>query len=419
MIPDTSRHAHRSVSARLDALGNVAGATISAIINAFGLVLAKRDDAPTWVISAGVIAMFLPSVLAWVVPLLSRRIRLGTLVLLFRLLAGVALLPCALYPSLATFLIGCMLELTAIGLADYSYPVLMKQLYPADAHRRIFGMIYTLRALLMFTSFVALGWVLDHLTHDAAAGYRLLALVGIALSLISAAASWPSRRLRDSGGDSADDAAGASPWQNPMFRRYLLILTVFGVGNAAFQVLWPLMVAGDWLALSYSELGILQALSMLAQMAAYSWFSRFGQLRPTLRMTAPIFLVYTFPCLAALLLHHLAASHAVIFWTLVPVLLLYNAFSGIWTMYFYLLVNAMAGNASPLPYQTTQGTVVGIRGVLVPPLTALFCDHFSLTPSLLLTTGFFLAAAVIAAVSPRRFAALAADPAPAKEATPS
>lgn len=399
LSPQIDRDARRIY--RYDALGNVAGATLAAMLTAFGLVLAKRADAPDWIVFAGVAGMFTPSLLAWVMPLLRRLFPLGGILLGLRLLAGFALLPCVIRPSLGWFLFGYIGALILIVLGDYLYPSLMRILYRPEEHRTVLSIIFATRAVVMFTMFLALGAVLDQLS--AANGFRLLGCIGIALSVISAGATWRFRHLHDVPVKPEDEPRADSPWVNRMFIRYLIILTVFGVGNVGVLVLWPILAAVTF-KFSNTEVGWFTALGMLMQLAAYSWFNRHGKVPLTLRITAGPFITYALPCLtaAALLLWH--GSHAVYFWVLLPAMLLFNLGAGVWTMYFFLLVSKMAEPSSPLPYHAVQGTVVGVRGVVFAVLIGIFYQHFGMLVSLLMTAGFLLAAAVMALASPRSFA---------------
>ena len=381
---------------RYDALGNVAGATIAAIVSTFGLVLAKRADAPIWLISFGVAGMFVPSLLAWLVPCCCRRLPVGAVILCFRLLAGLTMLPAIISPSLETFLLGYILALICIGLADYTYPALLQRLYQPEEQRVCFSFTFALRATLMLLMFLALGPILD--TLSAQHGFRLLGVVCIALAALSAGATWRFRGVRENEAAAQCDMPAASPWANPMFVRYLVILTVFGIGNAAFNVLWPIMAVNPF-GLSNAQVGLLQSLSMLSQLAAYSWFNRFGKLPRSLQSTAAIFLFYALPCVVAVGLLHSDWSQAAKYWTLLVSMVLFNFAAGIWAMYFYLLVNAMAGDGSPLPYHATQGVVVGVRGLIIPFACGAIYSRAGLEISLWLTAAFFLAASVVAVLS--------------------
>jgi hypothetical protein len=77
-------------------------------------------------------------------------------------------------------------------------------------------------------------------------------------------------------------------------------------------------------------------------------------------------------------------------------MVVYNVGVGIWAMYFYLLVNAMAGESSPMPYQAAQAIVVGVRGLVVPFVFVEVLRLTGLPMSLWLATCFYIAAAIIA-----------------------
>jgi len=286
-------------------------------------------------------------------------------------------------------------------LADYIYPSLLRLLYRAEEQRSVFSTIFAIRAVLMFLLFLALGTILDRLT--AFNGFRLLGCLAIALSLISAGATWRFRRIHDGLAESVTESRADSPWANRMFIRYLIILTVFGIGNVGILVLWPILAAVNF-QFSNTEVGWFTALGMLMQLAAYSWFNRHGTVPLTLRITAWPFVSYALPCLAGAALLVVHTSHAVYFWVMLPAMLLFNLGAGVWTMYFYLLVSKMAEPTSPLPYHAIQGTVVGVRGLVFSFLIGAFLERFDMLASLLLTAGFLLAAAVMALLSPRRFA---------------
>jgi len=394
-------HRDTRLTYRYDALGNVAGAMLSAMLNAFGLFLAKQGDAPDWIVFVGVAMLFTPSLLAWVMPLVLRRFPLGGTLTALRLLAGFFLLPCIIHPSRGWFLFGYTGALILIVLADYVYPVLLRILYRPEEQRSVLGTIFAVRAVAMFVMFLALGAMLDRMTPQN--GFRLLGVLAIAFSMVSAAATWRFRHIHDNPAKAEDEPRAGSPWANRLFIRYLVILTVFGIGNVGFLVLWPILAAVDF-NFTNTEMGWFTALGMLMQLAAYSWFSRHGAVPLTMRITAGPYITYALPCLvAAALLYWFGTlkMHAVYFWVLLPSMLLFNFGAGVWSMYFYLLVNKMAEPSSPMPYHAIQGTVVGARGVVFSFLIGIFYGKFGMPASLLLTAGFLLAAAVMALLSPR------------------
>ena len=398
-----SPHIHRDTrqTYRYDALGNVAGAMLSAMLIAFGMFLAKQGRAPDWVVFVGVAGQFAPSLLAWAMPLVLRRVPLGSLLTALRLLAGFFLLPCIIHPSRGWFLFGYTGALILIVLADYVYPSLLRLLYRPEEHRSVFSTIFAVRAVSMFVMFLVLGAVLDRLAPQD--GFRLLGCLAIVFSVTSACATWRFRHMHDAPPTAGDEPGAASPWANRMFVRYLVILTVFGIGNVGFLVLWPILAAVDF-KFTNSEMGVFTALGMLMQLAAYSWFSRHGRVPLTLRTTAGPFITYALPCLAAAALLCRPAAHAVYFWALLPFMLLYNFGAGVWAMYFYLLVNKMAEPSSPMPYHAIQGTAVGVRGIAFSFVFGAFYQRFDMLAAQLLTAGFLLAAAVLALSSPRSFA---------------
>ncbi|MHB0939155.1 MAG: hypothetical protein ACYC6A_22415 [Armatimonadota bacterium] len=392
-------HRDRRRTYRYDALGNVAGAMLSAMLNAFGLFLAKQGNAPDWIIFVGVAGLFTPSLLAWMMPLLLRRFPLGGTLVALRLLAGFFLLPCIIHPSRGWFLFGYTGALILIVLADYVYPSLLRILYRAEEQRSVLSTIFAVRAVAMFIMFLALGAILDRLTPSN--GFRVLGVLAISFSVISACATWRFRRIHDEPAKAEHEPRDASPWTNRLFLRYLVILTVFGIGNVGILVLWPILAAVDF-QFTNTEMGWFTALGMLMQLVAYSWFSRHGTVPLTMRITAGPFITYALPCLvaAALLVWGAHWSHVAYFWVLLPSMLLFNLGAGVWSMYFYLLVNKMAEPSSPMPYHAIQGTVIGVRGIAFSFLIGLFYQHFHMLASLLLTAGFLLAATVMALLSP-------------------
>lgn len=404
LTPQIHRDTRRTY--RYDALGNVAGAMLHAMLTAFGMFLAKQGHAPDWVVFVGVAGQFAPSLLAWAMPLVLRRVPLGGALLTLRLLAGFFLLPCIIHPTRGWFLFGYMGALILIVLADYAYPSMLRLLYHPEEHRSVFSTIFAIRAISMFILFLALGAVLDRLAPRE--GFRLLGCLAILFSVTSACATWRFRRLHDAPAPAADEPRAASPWANRMFIRYLIILTIFGIGNVGFLVLWPILAAVDF-RFTNSEMGWFTALGMLTQLAAYTWFSRHGEVPLSLRITAGPFITYALPCLAIAALLCLPVAHAVYFWALLPFMLLYNFGAGVWAMYFYLLVNKMAEPHSPMPYHAIQGTTVGVRGIIFSFAFGAFYQHFGMLATQFLTAGFLLAAAVLALLSPRSFAAAARE----------
>ncbi|MHB0939406.1 MAG: hypothetical protein ACYDCO_22995 [Armatimonadota bacterium] len=144
---------------------------------AFVFVLACRAGAGPEMIAICTSLMYVPSTLAFVMPMLSRRMPLGAMVILLRMLAGAGMLYCALVPTLTGLAVAFTVAMLAYGFAEIAYPALFNALYPAEYQTRVLGLIQTERSALVFVSLLALGPMLKAL--DSTGGIRLLGGLGV------------------------------------------------------------------------------------------------------------------------------------------------------------------------------------------------------------------------------------------------
>jgi len=388
----------REVRATLqtDAWSNVLWIMMFAGVQSFALVVARRLGAGTLLISAGTAVLYIPGILTWIVYLLCRRFPLGGVMIALRALAGAGTLACLFFPSLWGLALGFSMLTIAGGIIEGIYPAFLRVVYPPNQQNRAMGLIYTARALGCFCWLFLLGWVLSSVSR--VNSIRVLGLLGV-LGFLSAAIHWQFRGVREEPVTQKPNVAAAiPPHANPEFIRYLISLTIYGIGIMFSLFITPILQV-DMFKLTNSQVGALAAVAMLSQMVAYMFFSRYGVIHPSNRLLGVPYMMLAAPIITSVVLvfmHLYPPYHALPFWTLLAAAVVGGIGTGIQAMYFYLVVNALAGSASALKYQTFQQTVVGLRGVITPFIAGIVYAHSGILPCILIAAAFMLAGGVAA-----------------------
>ncbi len=382
---------------RADALANVAWVMLLCGVQGFALVLARRLGATTLMLSAGTAMGYLPGLLTCILSPLCRHLSLGSVTILLRVLSGASLLICLLQPTLLGLAIGFSLMTIVGGLVEASYPVLVSQIYRPALQSRAMSLIYTARALAGFVWLVFLARLMSD--GDSAHCIRILGLMG-GLGVISAAAHWRFRSIREEIAQPEQTRVDNHPLKNREFMYYMTSLTVFGSGWLFAMFITPILQVNIF-KLNNGQVGMLAAVNILVQMLAYLYFSRFGVIRPCNRLLAIPYVLLGIPIFTysvLLLFHQFPPFHPAPFWVLLVANGLGGIGVGLQAMYFYLVVNALAGGASRLRYQTFQATVNGGRGIIFPFIAGLVYAKFGLLPCVLTATVLIMLSGALANV---------------------
>lgn len=383
-----------------DSTANVVWVMLLIGLQSFAMVMARRLGAGAFLLSAGSALMYLPGMLTGSLPLLCRRFPLGGVMIALRVIAGCGTLLCLCWPSLYGLAFGFAIMTIAGGWVEACYPVFVRSVYPAATHSRVMGTIFTARALAAFLWVLLLGWLISN--DSPVQSIRVLGGVGV-LGIVSAMLHWRFRHVRE---EHAEEHAAAQPDARPVtpplanreFIYYLISLTVFGAGIMFSLVATPFMQVNAF-RLSNSQVGMLVAVGMLSQMLAYIYFSRFGVARANNRLLAIPYALLAAPITvsAVLLACHLYPPfHVLPFGLLLAANVVGGIGTGLQAMYFYLVVNALAGSSSALGYQTTQQTVVGLRGVIMPFVAGIVYQHFGLLTCVVISSALILGGGVLA-----------------------
>ncbi len=374
------------VTLRTDAWANVVWILLFSGVQSFALVLAWRMGAGTLLISAGAALLYIPGAFTWIVPLLCRRFPLGGVMLGLRALAGAGTLACLCFPSLWGLALGFGILTIAGGWVEAVYPAFLHAVYPPNQQNRVMGLIFTARALASFGWLLLLGGVLNAVSPRN--GIRVLGLMGV-LGFITAAICWRFRTVQEKPATTSPEAAdGLPPHANGEFIRYLISLTIYGVGIMFSLFITPILQV-DIFRLTNGQVGALAAVTMITQMFSYLFFSRYGVVHPSNRLLGFPYMMLAAPITLSavlMLLHLYPPYHAVPFPALLAAACVGGVGTGIQGMYFYLVVNALAGSASALRYQSFQQAVVGIRGVVTPFIAGLVFAHYHALPCVLVSS---------------------------------
>jgi DHA1 family inner membrane transport protein len=251
------------------------------------------------------------------------------------------------------------------------YTRILQKMYPANVRGKVMSLVRAGRIATVVLITPLAGWALDHF------GYRILfpigAVVGIGATLLFS-------RLQVNEGTLPARQTRTLPelWrilrEDKRFGHYLSSFAFYGTGTLMSWTIYPL-VQVDRLGLSYSQLGLLGLAQSLFWLLGYLFWGRIVDQRGGVY-------VLRWNCALAILapLSYIWATNA---WMLVPAFITQGIINAGWDMG---LINAGIQLSDPervTEYSAVQGTVVGVRGMIVPyvsvvllnfgvPITAIF-----------------------------------------------
>jgi MFS family permease len=251
------------------------------------------------------------------------------------------------------------------------YTRILQKIYPDAVRGKVMSLVRVGRIATVVLITPLAGWALDHL------GYRILFPIG---SLLGITSTLLFTRLEVNEGPlpARQTRTLAELWRilrdDKRFALYLRSFAFYGTGTLMSWTVYPL-VQVDRLHLSYSDLGLLGLAQSLCWLVGYIFWGRVVDQR------GGVF-VMRMNCLFAMLapFSYIWATNG---WILLPAFMVQGFINAGWDMG---LINAGIQLADPervTEYAAVQGTVVGIRGMIVPyfsvillafglPITAIF-----------------------------------------------
>lgn len=369
-------------------------AMVSGIFS-FAVVHAKRMGAPAILVGLFVAMGFLPFSVAWVPRLLARYIVLGKLMVSLRILASISVLVAALFPTRDVLVGAALCSLFFAPLSDTVYPAIFRTVYPAKHQVALMSTLYMTKVFAGALIMLAVGRLLDVLSLQQ--GIVLLGSLGL-LGLASVAVWWPFRHAHESELVHEQTKAEVNPpKKNREFQLFLRAITIYGIGNCIGGFCMPVLMADkNAFAFSNSQIGVIIATGMVVQVFTSAWFTRYGRVTSSARhMGIPWVLQGMAMCASGIMLL-IPGGRSVAFLPVLIGVALNNLGIGLQLCAQALMVNAMAGGASAMRYQSVQYTVIGVRGVLVPLLASWAYQYVDLSVLVWLSFVLFVSGGIAA-----------------------
>jgi len=352
-LPDSVRH-----NMFLELWVSIAyGAFFAASISYIPVVLRRIGASPD-MLAVYASQQFLGSALASLSIVLMRRRRTMNVVVICWLFGRAVLLFYAFVTQA-----GWMIVLSAIFWLMEAFPspgytrILMK-IYPPEARGRIMSLVRLGRvgAILIVTPLA--GWALDHW------GYQILFPIAGVIGILSALLF--SRLRVDEGQLPARQTKALRelldiPRKDPRFARYLLSFSIYGAGTLMSWTLYPL-VQVDRLHLTYSQVGLLGLAQSVFWLLGFLYWGRQVDRRGglwVLRANAAF-------NLAMPLTYFFATTP----WMLLPAFMVGGIVMAGWDMGAINATIQLADSERVTEYAAVQSTAVGLRGMVVPFISA-------------------------------------------------
>jgi MFS family permease len=317
-------------------------------------VILRRTGASVEMIAFYTSQQFVGSVLtAFSIVLMRRRRTMNIITLSWLLGRALFLFYAFIIDPLWMLILGTLFWLLE-AFPNPGYTRILQKIYPDYVRGKVMSLVRVGRILAVVLVTPLAGWALDHV------GYRVLfpigALLGISATLLFA-------RLDVNEGPLPARKTRTLPelWRilrdDRRFAYYLQCFAFYGTGTLMSWTVFPL-VQVDRLHLSYSELGLLGLAQSLFWLLGYIFWGRVVDQRGGLY-------VLRLNCVIAMLapLSYLWATEG---WMLAPAFIAQGVINAGWDMG---LINAGIQLADPdrvTEYAAVQGTVVGLRGMIVP-----------------------------------------------------
>ena len=237
------------------------------------------------------------------------------------------------------------------------YTRILQKLYPDGVRGKVMSVVRVGRISTMVLITPLAGWALDHL------GYRVLFPLGSLLGIISVLLF---TRLEVNEGPlpARETKTLSELWQilrqDRRFAYYLRCFAFYGTGTLMSWTVYPL-VQVDRLHLSYSELGLLGLAQSIFWLLGYLFWGNMADRRggvAVLRLNCAIAMIVPFS--------YLWATNA---WMLIPAYITQGIINAGWDMGLITAGIQLADPERVTEYAAVQGTVVGVRGMLVPLLS--------------------------------------------------
>lgn len=317
-------------------------------------VILRRAGASDLMLAIYTSQQFVGSVLtAFSIVLMRRRRTMNIIVVCWLISRSLILFFAFLVNPLLMIALGAIFWLLE-AFPSPGYTRVLQKLYPANVRGKVMSLVRVGRISTMVLITPLAGWALDHW------GYRILFPLGSLLGIISVLLF--TRLDVNEGPLPARETKTLSElWQilrgDKRFAYYLRCFAFYGTGTLLSWTVYPL-VQVDKLHLSYSELGLLGLAQSLFWLLGYLFWGRLVDRHGgvfVLRMNCAVAMVVPFS--------YIWATSS---WMLIPAFMVQGIINAGWDMG---LINAGIQLADPervTEYAAVQGTVVGVRGMLVP-----------------------------------------------------
>ena len=338
-------------------------------VASFAVVHAKRMGAPAILVGLFVSMGFFPYAVAAVPRFLSRFFKLGQLFLAMRILSSVIIAFAVIHPTRSVLVATALWGLFFAYLSDTVYPAIFKTIYPPKYQVNLMSTLYLCKVISGALVMLIVGRLLD--TMNYAQGIMLLGSLGF-IGLCAVSIWWPFRRFHEHEHEAHQSEGEVNPpKKNKEFQVFLRSITIYGIGNCIGGFCLPVLMAdASAFAFSNSQIGVITAAGLVIQVIATAWFTRNGRVTSSARHMGWPWMLQGMGMLASGIMLVIPGGKALAF---IPVLIgvsLANLGVGLQACAHSLMVNAMAGDASAMRYQSIQYTVIGVRGVLVPILAS-------------------------------------------------
>lgn len=237
------------------------------------------------------------------------------------------------------------------------YTRVLQKIYPDGVRGKVMSLVRVGRLSTVVLITPLAGWALDHW------GYRILFPLG---SILGVASVLIFTRLKVNEGPlpARETKTLSELWdilqKDKRFAFYLRSFAFYGTGTLMSWTVYPL-VQVDRLHLSYSELGLLGLAQSIFWLLGYLFWGSMADRRggvAVLRLNCAIAMIVPFS--------YLWATNA---WMLIPAYITQGIINAGWDMGLITAGIQLADPERVTEYAAVQGTVVGVRGMLVPLLS--------------------------------------------------
>lgn len=333
------------------------GAFFAASISFIPVVLRRLGASPD-MLAIYTSQQFLGSALASLSIVVMRRRRTMNVVVICWLLARAVLLMWAFVTQTTWMLVLSAIFWLLEAFPSPGYTRILMKIYPPKSRGKIMGLVRLGRVSAILLVTPVAGWALDTW------GYQLLFPVAGVLGILSALLF--GRLKVDEGHLPARQTRALRelidiPKSDPRFARFLLSFSVYGAGTLLSWTLYPI-VQVDRLEMSYSQIGLLGFAQSVFWLLGFIYWGRQVDKRGglwVLRANTVVNLVMP-------LTYFLATSP----WMLLPAFVAGGIVMAGWDMGAINATIQLADKERVTEYAAVQSTAVGLRGMVVPYVSA-------------------------------------------------